>query len=213
MIQSFLKEGLTVKGKPFKDYLDTTNHAQAIDFLFDIVTNKRNITENIIKEINALLLQGVKSTPAITSDGKKTNKKATAGLYKTQENHVLQQDGTIHKYVDPLQTANEMEFLVKWINNNLEKTHPCYVAAIAHYNMVRIHPFDDGNGRGARILMNLILLKKGFFPAVIRVKNRQDYIIALQKADNNNLEPFIQFITTELMQTLDNVIGDINTLI
>jgi len=208
----FLNEGLTVKGKPLKDHLDARNHADAIDFLFDIITNKREISESIIKEINALLLLGVKSTPAMTPDGRAIEKKATPGQYKTQANHVLQQDGTLHKYIEPIKVQIEMESLVKWINENIDKKHPCYIASIAHYNMVRIHPFDDANGRGARILMNLILLKKGFFPAVIRMENRQDYIEALQQADNNNLEPFIEFISKELIVTLEDIINNIESM-
>jgi len=179
----FLNEGLTVKGKPLKDHLDTQNHADAIDFLFDVVANKREISESLIKEINALLLHGVKSTPAMTPDGVAIEKKATPGQYKSQPNHVLQQDGTLHKYVEPIHVQGEMEALIKWVDENIDKLHPCYIASVAHYNMVRIHPFDDGNGRRARILMNLILLKKGIFPAVISVENRQDYIEALQQAD------------------------------
>lgn len=208
----FLNEGLTVKGKPLKDHLDTQNHADAIDLLFDIVSNKRKITESIVKEINALLLYGVKSTPAVTPEGIAIEKKATPGLYKAQANHVLQQDGSLHKYVDPIHVQCEMETLINWINENIDKKHPCFVSSVAHYNMVRIHPFDDGNGRGARILMNLILLKKGFFPAVIRVENRLNYIESLQEADGGNLEPFVLFITQELIATLEDVISNIQNL-
>lgn len=208
----FLNEGLTVKGKPLKDHLDTRNHADAIDFLFDVIANKREISESLIKEINALLLHGVKSTPAMTPDGQAIEKKAIPGQYKTQPNHVLQQDGTLHKYVEPVYVQGEMEALVQWINDNIDKKHPCYVASVAHYNMVRIHPFDDGNGRGARILMNLILLKSGYFPAVIRVEQRQDYIEALQKADKGDLAPFVEFITKELINTLEGVINNIQKL-
>ena len=208
----FLNEGLTVKGKPLKDHLDTQNHADAIDFLFDVIANKREISESLIKEINALLLHGVKSTPAMTADGQAIEKKATPGQYKTQPNHVLQQDGTLHKYVEPVHVQGEMEALIDWVNDNPDKKHPCYVASVAHYNMARIHPFDDGNGRGARILMNLILLKSGYFPAVIRVEQRQDYIEALQKADQGDLTPFLEFITKELINTLEGVINNIQKL-
>jgi len=208
----FLNEGLTVKGKPLKDHLDTQNHADAIDFLFDVITNKRGISESLIKEMNALLLHGVKFTPAMTSDGKAIEKKATPGQYKTHLNHVLQQDGALHKYIEPIHVQSEMEKLIKWINENIDQKHPCYVSSVAHYNMVRIHPFDDGNGRGARILMNLILLKKGIFPAVIRVENRQDYIETLQQADKGNLDPFIEFITKELITTLEGVINNLKKL-
>lgn len=208
----FLKEGLTVKGKPLKDHLDTQNHAEAIDTLFDFIANKRELSEGFIKEVNALLLHGIKSTPAITPGSATTEKNANPGQYKTQANHVLQQDGSIHKYVEPLQVPGEMAALVEWVNENLSKLHPCYVAAVAHYNMVRIHPFDDGNGRGARILMNLILMKAGYFPAVIRAENRQDYIEALQVADNGDLTPFVEFVTKELINTTEEVTNNLQSV-
>ena len=170
----FLQEGLTVKGKPLKDHLDAQNHAEAIDILFEVISQHRPISEGLMKEINALLLNGVKSTPAITPDGTSVNKPATPGQYKQYPNHVIQPDKRLHRYVDLLQVGTEMANLTQWIEKNMD-AHPApFVAAIAHYNMVRIHPFDDGNGRGARILMNLILMQKGFVPAVIRTEEKQD---------------------------------------
>ena len=101
----FLQEGLTVEGKPFKDFLDAKNHQQAIEFLFDVVTNRREITEGLMKEINALLLAGTDSTPAINEHGQAIEKPANPGEYKKLPNHVLQADGTIHHYVESPQKA------------------------------------------------------------------------------------------------------------
>jgi Fic family protein len=154
----FLNEGLTVEGKPFRDFLDARNHAEAIDYLYDIISNQRDISESVIKEINALLLSGVTHTAAQNPQGESVKKILVSGEYKKQPNHVLQADGTIHKYVDPINVKDEMERLIHWVNESIYKLNPIQVAAIAHYNLVRIHPFDDGNGRGARIFMNLILI-------------------------------------------------------
>ncbi|MCF8267564.1 MAG: Fic family protein [Ignavibacteriales bacterium] len=205
----FLKNGLTVEGKPFKDYIDARNHAEAIEFLYDVVKNNREISTSLIKEFNAFLLSGIKSTPAIDRDGNKTEKKAAAGEYKILPNHVLQNDGTIHKYVEPIQVAPEMENLCVWIKDNIDKTHPVKVAAVAHYNMVRIHPFDDGNGRGARILMNLILINKGFPPAIIKNENRRKYIEALTEADKGNLNKFTEFIAEACIDTQKSVLENL----
>jgi hypothetical protein len=90
----FLQEGLTVEGKPFKDFLDARNHAEAIDLLFDVVANARPISERLLKEVNALLLNGVLQTPARTPAGQAVSKTVHAGQYKRLPNHVLQQDGT-----------------------------------------------------------------------------------------------------------------------
>jgi len=199
----FLKYGLTVEGKPLKDFLDARNHAAAIQFLYDVVKNRRDISPALLKEFNALLLSGVTSVSAIDRDGRKIEKRTNPGAYKILPNHVLQLDGTIHKYVEPEQVAPQIEILCNWINQNLEIVHPVIVAAIAHYNMVRIHPFDDGNGRGTRLLMNLILLKKGLPPAIIKNEKRRFYIESPASADKGELLPFVNFIADSCIETLE----------
>ncbi|MDM8561343.1 Fic family protein [Candidatus Parabeggiatoa sp. HSG14] len=135
----FLKEGLTVEGKPFKDFLDARNHAEAIDYLYKVIKDERPISQGLIKELNALLLLGVTHTDAITETGNKIKKPATPGQYKRLPNHVLQLDGTIHHYTEPLQVPDEMEALCQWVENNLVTQHPLITAAITHYHQVRIH--------------------------------------------------------------------------
>jgi len=94
----FLKEGLTVEGKPFKDFLDARNHAEAIDYLYQVIKDELPVSQGLIKELNALLLLGVTYTEAISETGEKVKKPATPGQYKRLPNHVLQADGTIHHY-------------------------------------------------------------------------------------------------------------------
>lgn len=205
----FLQEGLTVEGKPFKDFLDARNHAEAIDLLFDVVAQKRAISEGLIKEINALLLAGVQSTPALDSQGRRVQKPAMPGQYKSQPNHVLQQDGSIHHYVEPLQVPLEVQQLCEWVNTHLSQLHAVTVAGIAHYNMVRIHPFDDGNGRGARILMNLVLLMQGYTPVIVRNAKRRVYLQALATADSGNIAPFLEFIADSMQDTQQMILAEL----
>lgn len=204
----FLTEGLTVEGKPLKDFIDARNHADAIDYLAEVVNGGRPVTEGLVKEINALLLSGVRSTPAIDQFGRPSEKKATPGQYKILPNHVLQADGTIHRYVDPSQVAPQMEALVNWIAAS--ELHPVVVAAAAHYNLVRIHPFDDGNGRGARILMNLVLMQKGYPPAIVRRERRRAYLDALTQADAGQIVPFLKEIALSLAETMENILSDLS---
>lgn len=96
-------------------------------------------------------------------------------------------DGTIHRYVDPLQVQPEMEALCAHISTS--KNHVIPVAAMAHYHLVRIHPFDNGNGRVGRILMNLILLGAGYSPAVI--------------------EGFVSFVASAVRETQESFISDL----
>jgi len=206
----FLTEGLTVEGKPFKDFLDAKNHLEAIDYLYEIVSSQRTISEGLIKELNALILSGITYTKAQDSKGNPTRKKATPGEYKHQPNHVLLPNGEIHKYVEPIHVQSEMQALVEWIKESEEKRlHPIFVASIVHYNLVRIHAFDDGNGRGARILMNLILMNRGFFPAVVRSEKKRKYLDALHRADEGDITPFVHFMAEELITTLESVESDL----
>ena len=205
----FLTEGLTVEGKPFKDFLDAKNHLEAIDYLYEIISDNRDVSEGVIKELNALILSDVKFTPAQDKDGNIIQKKARPGEYKKQPNHVLLPNGDIHQYVEPEQVQPQMQELVEWIAENENRLHPILVASIVHYNLVRIHAFDDGNGRGARILMNLLLMKHNFFPAVIKTERKRKYLSALQEADKGNIYPFIKFMAHELIETQESVINDL----
>lgn len=206
----FLREGLTVEGKPFKDFLDARNHAEAIDYLYQIVKDERPMTPGLMKEINKLLLSGITHTEAIDALGQKAQKPAPPGEYKRLPNHVLQADGTIHRYTEPVHVAAEMEELFKWIQAALPHQHPVIVAAVAHYNFVRIHPFDDGNGRGARILMNLVFIKKQYAPAIIKTEQRRAYLEALSVADAGNLGPFTELVARSLLNTQKIILKDFN---
>ena len=205
----FLREGLMVEGKPLKDFVDARNHAEAIDFLYDVISDQRPITEGLIKEINALLLKGVEYTDAVDPTGKRTRKKANPGQYKKTPNTVIQLDGTIHEYTDPLHVTTEMEELVAWINGHIGNKHGLITGAVAHYNLTRIHPFDDGNGRGARLLMNLIFIKKSIPPAVIRNEQRRLYLDTLAKADKGDLEPFVRFVGKSLVNTQKTIVENL----
>ncbi len=205
----FLQEGLTVEGKPFKDFLDARNHADAIDFLHQVVRQERLITPGLLKEFNALLLSGVTHTDALTQKGQQVKKPASPGQFKRQPNHVLQHDGTIHYYTSPEQTPGEVEALCDWIEESLssDALHPVMVSAIAHYEMVRIHPFDDGNGRGARLLMNLILLRAGFPPAIIRREARRRYLAALAAGDRGELGEFVKLVVEGVVHGLEGMVA------
>ena len=205
----FLREGLTVEGKPFKDFLDARNHAEAIDYLYQIIKDERPMTPGLMKEFNKLLLSGITQTEAIDAMGQRVQKLATPGEYKRLPNHVLQADGTIHRYTEPLHVPAEMEELFKWIQESMAHQHPVIISAVAHYNLVRIHPFDDGNGRGARILMNLVLIKKHYAAAVIKQEQRRAYLETLRLADGGNLGPFTELVARSLLNTQQMILQDL----
>ena len=154
----FLQEGLTVGGKTLKDFLDAKNHNEALNYIYNFVINEIEFSPSLMKEFNALILEGITEIPIIDALGVISTTRIRPGHYKERPNHVLTKDGSLHTYVEPLLVPGEMDELFDWINSNLsdssKKLHPVILASIAHYNFVRIHPFYDGNGRGTRILMN-----------------------------------------------------------
>ena len=198
----YLREGLTSEGKPLIDYLEVKNHAEAIEWLFDVVQKKIPITESFFKELNALLHRGITERPALGGQGQKIMRKITPGIYKQMPNHVLTLSGKIHHYVEPLQVPGEMEKLIKYLRHQEGKQHPVELASYIHYEFTRIHPFDDCNGRISRMLLNLILMRAYYPPIVIKIEERRRYLEFLEKADAGDREPFYLFIANHVKLSL-----------
>ena len=104
----------------------------------------------------------------------------------------------------PVDVPLRMEEFVSWINSGEAlRMHPIEFAAIAHYRLVVIHPFYDGNGRTSRLLMNLILMQAGYPPVAIQIDDRLRYYETLELANNGDIRPFIRFIAECTERTLD----------
>ena len=202
---AFLMEGLTAKGKPFKDHLDIRGHNEAINYLMDMVKNRQELTEKTIRELHSIILVEPYKTPAQTSDGQRVEKTVTLGAYKKMPNHVKTPTGEIHYYATPEETPAKMADLMSWLHEEQGKNelHPLAIAAIFHYRFVAIHPFDDGNGRMSRLLMNLILMQYGYPPVVIKQEERNLYYNALRQADSGDLGAFVEFIGDNLIHALE----------
>jgi Fic family protein len=197
--------GITAKGKPFKDYLDIRGHNNAIDYLLDLIRGNDYLTETDIRNLHQLLLGEPYEAPAQTSEGQPTRKRIIPGQYKTSPNHVLTATGQIHYYATPEETPAKMGDLMNWyreasINTEL---HPVVVSALFHHRFVSIHPFDDGNGRMTRLLMNLMLMRHHFPPTVIKQQDRGVYYLTLSQADAGDDEPFVQFVAENVKAGLE----------
>lgn len=204
-----LQEGITVSGKPFKDYLDAINHSHAIDYVHDAIQGSIPIDSFFLRSLNAILLEGVKTIAGFDSNKNPIQWRVVPGEYKTTPNYVIQPDSTIHHYVEPFDVPAQINDLCNWIQENHRTIHPVSLSAIAHYNFVRIHPFQDGNGRGARLLMNLLLMKNGYQPAVIQSTDRQKYLETLKAADSGNLTPFTSFIAQSVLDTQKTILDSL----
>ncbi|QBN19443.1 Fic family protein [Flavobacterium nackdongense] len=201
--------GITAQGKPLKDTLEITGHNEAINWVLVMIKGERPLTENFIRELHTLLLKESYEVDAITPDGKPTKKKITVGSYKITANHVKTKTGEIFYFATPEETPAKMYDLLNWFNQKIKETdvNPIFLAAEFHYKFIRIHPFDDGNGRTARILMNFILMQLGFPPVIIKTEDKANYFAALQMADAGNIETFINYIAQNLVRSLEIMIA------
>lgn len=202
--EMFLMEGLTAKGKPLKDHLDLQGHSNAINYLLAFIRNKETLTEASIRKLHEVLLVESYKVPAVTPDGLPTSKTVSLGQYKTQPNHVRTPTGELHYYAAPEDTSPKMHALMTWQREELENgvIHPVEVAARFHHEFTAIHPFDDGNGRMARLLMNLLLMQKGYPPVVIRISERDEYLMLLREADRREPDDFLCFIAEHVIASL-----------
>lgn len=198
----YLREGLTSEGKPLIDYLEARNHAEAIDWLAQVAQQQAPITEGFIKDLNALLHKGITERPALGPQGQRIRRPIRPGQYKQHPNHALTLSGQIHYYVEPLQVGPAMTALIATLATQEATQHSVRVAAWTHYEITRIHPFDDCNGRVARLLLNLVLMRHRFPPIVIKTEERRRYLESLEAADQGQMEPFHLFIAEHVLRSV-----------
>ncbi|KAF2518287.1 Fic family protein [Flavobacterium salilacus subsp. salilacus] len=207
--KALLMHGITAQGKPLKDHFEITGHNEAINWVLDMVKGERSFTENFIRELHQLLLKESYEVDAVTADGSPTKKRIAVGSYKTTPNHVETKTGEIFYFATPEETPAKMADLMAWYNGKIEEedVNPILLAAEFHYKFIRIHPFDDGNGRTARILMNFILMKFGYPPVIVKAEDKENYFAALRLADTGNIEAFVNYIAKNTIHSLEIMIA------
>lgn len=145
------------------------------------------LTQNFIRTLHRTLLREDYTVYRELPNGVQTGYVIHAGQYKTRPNSVITRYGDRFEYASPEETPALMADLVNWYNSEEEigKLTPIELAALFHYRYIRIHPFEDGNGRIARMMVNYILSRHGLPMTVIRSRKKQDYLEALHQADMN----------------------------
>ena len=171
-------EGITVGGKTLTEHLEAINHEKAILYLDDLVKDKQPITEWNIKNIHQLILKEIDNE--------------NAGRYR-KENVTIK--GATHIPPDFVKVPELMEKLI--LNyETWNKYHPIIQAALLHGELVKIHPFIDGNGRTSRLIMNLDLMNHGYDPVIIKKENRLEYYEVLDKAHiTEDYTDFVKLVT------------------
>ena len=160
-----VEKGLTIGGKTLVEHLEATNHAKALQDLMKLASSKTSdLSENDILTVHNSILRGIDDE--------------NAGHYRSIPVRI---SGSQVVLPNPARVPDHMQEFAQWLIFESDM-HPIEFAAEAHYRLVTIHPFTDGNGRTARLLMNLILMQHGYPPALIRKRDRLKYISSLEKA-------------------------------
>jgi Fic family protein len=194
----------TQGGHELREYEEMKAHDVALKMIKDEAADQeRPLTENFIRTLNQYLLVRPFWKEAITESGESTKKQIIPGQYKTSPNSVRLTNGEIFHYASPSEVPIQMEELVNWYNQNSASEDPIILASLLHYKFVRIHPFDDGNGRVARLLMNYVLLKHNYPLVVIKSSEKKDYLTALNQADIGNTDAFIRYISERALWSID----------
>ncbi|MDQ9170696.1 Fic family protein [Oxalobacteraceae bacterium R-40] len=201
--RALLLRDLTATAKPLKDHLDIQGHDQAITALLEFIKSGDELTEIAIREFHRLLLVKPYEERSIGPDGLPRMRKIEIGDYKKIQNFVVTSDGTQHEFANPIDTPAQIAELISWFREQREKKehHPVIIATIFHHKFVAIHPFDDGNGRMGRLLMNLILIQHGYPPAVIRLDEKNEYIQALERANAGEFEGLAHLVARSTLNT------------
>ncbi len=192
-----INEGLTISGKSMREHLEVINHQEAIVYIKQLIEQNFPLNEREVLSINNLILRGIKAEEA--------------GKYRKVQVMIK---GSSHLPPQPFQVVKEMEDFFIWYESNKKRLHPVILAAELHERLVAIHPFIDGNGRSARLIMNLILLQHGYVIANIKgdYENRIQYYSALETAQTkNSKEDFLMFIAQIEKESLErylNIIGE-----
>ena len=179
-------EGITIGGKSVKEHLEAINHENAIEYLEGLTKDKSEISEWNIKGLHQLILKGIDDD--------------NAGRYR---NHNVIISGAKHRPPEYIKVPELMEKLMmnydEW-----DKYHPIIRAALLHGELVKIHPFIDGNGRTSRLIMNMDLMRSGYVPVIIKKDNRLKYYEALDKAHTTgDYTDFVKLVTEAENEMLD----------
>ncbi len=181
---------------------------EAVDWLFEFVESERPFAESFIKEIHALITRSQLTAAGRDHLGRRTEIPLRRGVYKLRSNNPTLADGAVHEYCPPEQVTVEMERLIEFHDRYLEEEMaPEVLSAWLHHRFTQIHPFQDGNGRVARALASLVLIRAGWFPLVIHRDQHTEYIDACESADRGDLAPLVDLFAAAQRKAFTSALG------
>ena len=171
------------------------DHQEAVEWLFEIVRQERPLTTSFIKQLHHLMTRKQSHAEGVDTFGRATRIELRHGEYKQRPNNPIRTDDLTHEYCPPEHVAAEMDRLIELHDEHMVLEVPADLeAAWLHHRFIQIHPFQDGNGRVARAIASLVLLRDGWFPLVVRAKERSNYIETLEAADAGQIGPLVALV-------------------
>lgn len=183
------------------------DHEAVVEGLFDFVGQQRQLSTSYIKQIHQALTHHQETTTARDSLWRLVEMPLLRGEWKRLPNNPTREDGSVHEYCPPEQTASEMDRLIEIHQRHLRQAVPPEVeAAWLHHRFTQIHPFQDGNGRVARTLASLVFLRSSQFPLVVHRDDRAWYIECLEQADEDNLSSLVKLFSSIQKKTFNKIL-------
>jgi Fic family protein len=184
------------------------DHSAVLEGVFDFITQQRQLSTAYVKEVHAALTQQQGTVTGQDTLGRRFETELLRGEWKKLPNNPTRPNGQIHEYCPPEHTAAEMDRLLEMHRQHQEMGVPPEIeSAWLHHRFTQIHPFQDGNGRVARILASLVFLRAGGFPLGVHRDKRSAYITALENADDGDLKPlvnlFVEIEEQAILQALN----------
>jgi Fic family protein len=182
--QLVIREGVTISGKSLNEHLEAKNHPKAIEYVENLAESS-SLSQAEVLKVHEIIFSGILEN---------------VGNYRNGQVYI---EGSEYMPPPAFEVPCLMRELLNWLEKNPQELRPIEKAAVFHYRLVAIHPFDDGNGRAARLMMNLVLIRHGYPVTVIKNVDRRRYYDTLRKADGGDPKPFVNFIACCVERSLD----------
>lgn len=185
--KAVIEDGISVGGKALREIYEVANHSKAFGYAKQKISERAALDEKLVKDIHAVLMENI----------------ITGGVYRSCDVAIT---GASHTPPSPNEMYNQIKYFYEMLDRG--DLNPIELAAWVHAEFVRIHPFPDGNGRTARLIMNYSLMEKGFLPVNISTDNRIAYYENLDKyAAEGDLNPFADFIAELEVKRLEHYLS------
>ena len=219
MTQTLVTHGISAdrieRGTTNKDPEDLalvlTDHQEAVNGVYQSIRQGLPISRTAIRQLHQVLTKHQLTYKVVDQFGREFETELHHGAFKTQPNSPTRNDGELHEYCPPEHVDSELDNMLTWYQEytrDIDRYHPLLTAAWLHHRFAQIHPFEDGNGRVVRALLTWHLVRENYLPVVVKRGDRDDYMDALELADQGDLGPFVDLLVRLQKRNILEALGE-----